>query len=173
MPISDKIEIDLRKFPADKGSYVLFFYLSADCEITAGRLGKHNFLQGYYAYSGNAFGPGGIQSRLKHHLRITNEPHWHVDWLRKEAGLFYIHFQVSRAPLECAWTQLLRAVPGTSTPVPGFGASDCVSHCPAHLVFTTTREGVYRWLHALDEHPKDEHPEDEHPEDDHPAKPAA
>jgi Uri superfamily endonuclease len=35
--------------------------------------------------------------------------------------------------VECLWSQAVAALPGTRTPVPGFGASDCTLGCRAHL----------------------------------------
>ncbi len=36
--------------------------------IQIGKLGQFKFKKGYYAYVGSAFGPGGLNSRIKHHI---------------------------------------------------------------------------------------------------------
>ena len=75
------------------------------------------------------------------HIYGPGTLHWHVDTLRRLAwvgGCVYT-LQASVANptglrLECRWSQALSSLPGVAIPVGGFGASDCRSGCPAHLV---------------------------------------
>jgi Uri superfamily endonuclease len=70
-----------------KGVYVLILYLPYRRTIQIGRLGKFNFSDGYYAYVGSAFGPGGLAARLSHHLRRSHKPRWHIDYLRRHVDI--------------------------------------------------------------------------------------
>jgi Uri superfamily endonuclease len=80
---------------------------------------------------------------MRHHLRVTDKPHWHVDWLRKMGELAFVYYKISSAPLECSWFQKFSTFTDFSMPVTGFGSSDCANGCQAHLLFTplsNTRE---------------------------------
>ncbi len=54
-----------------QGSYILILHLNRPERIAVGKLGKCSFPAGYYTYVGSALGPGGLASRLKHHLHTT------------------------------------------------------------------------------------------------------
>lgn len=131
--------------PNRPGSYALFLDLPQPMYLEVGRLGGHFFPAGVYAYLGSALGPGGLRGRIGRHLR-GGKPHWHVDWLRPvtqplAVATLSLDGGSTRAPrLECAWSRALAALPGATVPVSRFGASDCHSGCPAHLV----------WLPAFD-----------------------
>ena len=45
--------------PDDKGTYILIMGLGTMKRLEIGRLGTFDFIPGYYAYVGSAFGPGG------------------------------------------------------------------------------------------------------------------
>ncbi|MBL7161617.1 MAG: GIY-YIG nuclease family protein [Anaerolineales bacterium] len=127
-------------FPADSGSYALFLTLSSPQTLQIGRLGAGFFPPGIYIYFGSARGPGGLRARLGRHLRGGGKSHWHIDALRavtEVKGFCYITDQKDTSfttPIECLWSQALAALPDTSVPLPGFGASDCRAGCPAHLI---------------------------------------
>ncbi len=126
--------------PALPGSYALSLRLAKDSILQVGRLGQFRFSRGDYVYLGSALGPGGLRARLGRYLRGDGRLRWHIDTLRTAAQVFGFHYIISPLSLECRWNQALAAMPGSSTPVPGFGASDCRSICPAHLIFFSEGE---------------------------------
>lgn len=122
------------------GTYVLLLWLAADSTVEVGRLGTFALPAGWYAYTGSAFGLGGLRGRLKHHRKPVSKPHWHVDYLRRAAPLQAIWYAHGETNQEHDWAKALTAMPGASLPVPRFGASDCT--CPAHLIHFTGRPDV-------------------------------
>lgn len=133
-----KVDRELARLPAEPGSYMLILNLAQPAQIVAGRLGEFDFPAGEYVYTGSACGPGGLRARLGRHLR-GGAPHWHIDALRRAAEVLDYVYQVHDAhtampPLECRWLQAMLRLPGAWVPAQGFGASDCKSGCPAHLV---------------------------------------
>jgi len=132
--------------PAARGTYALYLSLASPCHLELGASGSHDFPASGYVYLGSAHGPGGLRARLGRHLRGDGRPRWHVDALRRFAGVIgavyaleppeaHLARPVNPAVLrlECAWSQALSRLPGFTVPVPGFGASDCRSGCLAHL----------------------------------------
>lgn len=91
-------------------------------------------LPGRYVYVGSAHGPGGLRARLGRHLRGDGRPHWHIDVLRAAARVEGYAYWTRDGVTECALAQALASLPGASIPLPHFGASDCRTGCPAHLV---------------------------------------
>ncbi len=122
------------------GTYILCLYLPENKTIRIGRLGDHDFKQGYYFYVGSAFGPGGIAARCGHHLRLSHEPRWHMDYLRRHCRLQYILFSTRRQQLEHRWAGKLAKDSNYSIPVTRFGASDC--RCAAHLFYCAVQEDI-------------------------------
>ena len=120
-------------FPAAPGDYVLWLALAQPAGLTIGRLGRIAFPAGAYAYAGSARGPGGLAGRLKHHLAVAAQPHWHIDYLRAVATLSQVWWLAEASPREHQWAAALACMPGAVLVVPRFGASDCT--CPAHLVY--------------------------------------
>jgi Uri superfamily endonuclease len=127
--------------PDSPGAYAIELLLSEACTVTVGQLGKFKFPPGIYIYSGSAFGPGGISARLGRHIRAKSKAcRWHIDYLReitRRRACCYIQANpgaMVEKPYECSWSQALLSLPGAAVPVQGFGASDCISTCPAHLV---------------------------------------
>jgi hypothetical protein len=51
------------------GTYVLLLRNSRMKRIRIGKLGVLLFGKGFYAYFGSMFGPGGLKSRIRRHLR--------------------------------------------------------------------------------------------------------
>ncbi len=119
--------------PQRRGTYALLLKLKPGKEIVVGRLGTFRFPEGYYAYVGSAFGPGGLAARVARHCRHHKKLFWHVDYLLAEAQVVDLYYSISEQPLECVWAGELRHMPGTRVVAPGFGASDC--RCSSHLVF--------------------------------------
>ena len=117
--------------PQGKGTYILILRLAAPAAITVGKLGTFDFAAGWYAYTGSAFGPGGLRGRLKHHLSPVKTPHWHIDYLRQHASVESVWALAGETSLEHVWAAALARWPGAAIPVPRFGASDCA--CRSHL----------------------------------------
>jgi Uri superfamily endonuclease len=123
--------------PSLPGVYILELALTEDVTLDVGRLGRACFPRGALLYTGSARGPGDLKARLGRHLkdgRITH-PHWHIDALHGVARPRAVAYLIDSHPaLECLWSQALAQLPGSCVPLLGFGASDCRSGCPAHLV---------------------------------------
>ena len=119
------------------GTYALVLQATARESIQIGRLGKLELRRGFYVYVGSAFGPGGVRARLRHHLTRATRPHWHIDYLRPATRLLEIWYSHDEAIHEHAWAEGIRRMRSASTPLPGFGSSDC--RCPSHLSFHTKR----------------------------------
>jgi Uri superfamily endonuclease len=122
------------ELPGLPGTYAVSFILSKAVKVTIGRLGRFDFQAGDYVYLGSARGPGGLRPRLGRHLRSDKAIHWHIDYLCPNLEIRAIGYLVGDDNLECAWSQSLAALRAARLPAPGFGASDCVRGCPAHLV---------------------------------------
>jgi len=122
---------DEHRLPRGAGSYLLLLRLGRAATLRVGRLGEVAFRRGWYAYIGSALGAGGLRARIGHHCRVADRPHWHIDYLRRAARLDTVWYVQDPRRWECAWAQVLAQWPGVSTPLMGFGASDC--QCPAHL----------------------------------------
>ncbi len=114
------------------GTYALLLQNEERQEIEVGALGAMTVRPGVYVYVGSAFGPGGLRARVGRHARGDGALHWHVDYLRAATALEAVWYTHDPERRECTWAAVLRALPGASVPVDGFGASDCT--CPAHLV---------------------------------------
>lgn len=98
-----------------------------------GKLGCYDFASGYYLYVGSAFGPGGLNARIKHHLQQQKPRlHWHIDYLRAYADVLEVWRVASDVRLETAWSKTLAQ--NFSIPVAGFGASD--TNSPSHLFYS-------------------------------------
>ncbi|GAB4441382.1 MAG: hypothetical protein Fur0044_37860 [Anaerolineae bacterium] len=125
---------------SETGNYVLLLHLPADETLTIGKLGTFDFPAGWYTYVGSAFGPGGLAGRLKHHLRPTERPHWHIDYLRQAAQLHEIWVSPGLTSYEREWADLLLAIPGATLLIEGFGASD--SDRETHLFYFDVRPSL-------------------------------
>lgn len=123
--------------PNSAGVYILHLHVENQHDLQIGRLGKFTFPPGEYLYIGSARGPGGIAARLGRHLRGNGRCHWHIDWLRRVAGVNGYIYLVTNENLECAWSQHLAARLQAHFPAQGFGASDCQksqNRCTSHLL---------------------------------------
>jgi Uri superfamily endonuclease len=124
------------RFPADKGSYLLWFFLPRGADLTIGKLGRHHFKRGWYLYCGSAFGAGGLRARIGHHLKPSEKKHWHVDYLKSEANIRSVWFCRGENN-EHDWSKKLSTLPGANFPVIGFGSSDC--DCRSHLIYLSRK----------------------------------
>ena len=120
----------IEPIPAGPGAYLLAIDLGQKLVLDIAALSPPPLAPGRYIYCGSAYGPGGMRARVAHHLRKDKTMRWHVDRLTS-AGRVEQVAAVSGGS-ECALMTCLRALPGVSVPVAGFGSSDCRS-CPAHL----------------------------------------
>ena len=68
---------------ARPGTYALLLRARSGGRIQIGRCGSLAVRPGWYVYVGSAFGPGGLRARLRHHCRLAERPHWHIDYLRR------------------------------------------------------------------------------------------
>ena len=117
----------------DKGTYTLLIRVEEPATVDVGALGEISFDDALYAYTGSAFGTGGL-SRIDRHARVAsgeNEArHWHVDYLLGCDASTLVAAYMTSQDAEC---EVARAVDGE--PVPRFGCSDC--SCDSHLKRTT------------------------------------
>lgn len=113
----------------DKGTYTLVISVQEPTTVRVGALGDVRFDAATYAYTGSAFGAGGMKRVERHRRTATGENdtlHWHIDYLlgTTEARLVAVYAVPDDA--ECG---ISRRIEGDT--VEGFGASDC--DCEAHL----------------------------------------
>jgi Uri superfamily endonuclease len=121
--------------PDVPGTYALLMHLEDNQRIKVGHLGEFSFLPGDYVYVGSALGSGGLRGRLGRHMRNEKKKHWHLDWFLPPAVIRGFGYETCIEQLECCWVQILMRMNGASTPVVGFGASDCAVNCAAHLIY--------------------------------------
>ncbi len=114
-----------------RGSYALVLALDSGADIPVGSLGSRFFPPGFYVYVGSAL--GGLFSRVRRHVRGGGKTHWHVDYLRRHAGVAEVWYLVSDARWECAWYRTVSTMPRAGVPVAGFGSSGC--GCASHLAY--------------------------------------
>lgn len=120
-----------RKIKKARGTYVVIAGLEIEKYIRVGKIGTFCFQPGFYAYAGSAFGPGGLMSRIMHHIRISSKPHWHMDYFRREAKICEIWLCYDQKPLEHVFADTFLAMDSCSVPAKRFGSSDC--KCISHL----------------------------------------
>ncbi|GAD52143.1 endonuclease III [Halarchaeum acidiphilum MH1-52-1] len=131
----------------DPGTYTLLVSLPASTDVTFGAAGERRLDPGWYAYTGSAFGPGGL-SRVERHRRVAagehDVRHWHVDSLtgHPETRLDAVYVTENRDH-ECA---IARALNDAAEPIPGLGASDC--DCETHVAYAPERETVAATVHG-------------------------
>ncbi|MFC7227669.1 GIY-YIG nuclease family protein [Salinirubellus salinus] len=113
-----------------RGTYTLVLELTADASVEVGALGECAFEAGHYAYTGSAFGAGGLSRVDRHRDLVTGARevrHWHVDYLLCHPATRLREVVTTEgADVECA---VARRLP--DGPVGGFGSSDC--DCESHL----------------------------------------
>ncbi|RKZ27309.1 GIY-YIG nuclease family protein [bacterium] len=131
---ADNMQIDCKEL-MDKsgGTYILILNLKNDRPAQIGKLGRLTFKAGSYGYVGSAFGPGGLISRLKHHIKLSRKPHWHIDYFRRFANPTYVWFSKKNERLEHEWAAAMYQMQHTFLPIKGFGSTDC--SCISHLFY--------------------------------------
>ncbi|MCT8136706.1 GIY-YIG nuclease family protein [Anaerobacillus sp. CMMVII] len=103
-------------------------------EITIGKLGTFSFQKGFYVYVGSA--KRNIQHRINRHIRIEKKQRWHFDYLRPFVEVLEVETFPGNEG-ECLLFQRLMKESRGSTPVKGFGSSDC--RCTSHLFYTAVQ----------------------------------
>ena len=120
---------------------------SSEQQVEVGKLGRLQLRPGFYVYVGSAFGPGGLKARIAHHMKISEKPHWHMDYLRPALVLNEIWFTYDSRHREHQWAGALARIDGGTIPFSGFGASDC--RCKSHLYFIRSKPSVRRFRDRL------------------------
>jgi Uri superfamily endonuclease len=128
-PLLQADEID--NLLPDKGAYLLIIDLTKTFDLEITTLPATLMQTGFYIYSGSARGPGGIKARLKRHFARDKRRHWHIDHLTLASTK--IGALAIADGDECNLVGQLRKSRHFSTPVSGFGASDCRT-CQSHLL---------------------------------------
>ncbi len=129
----------------NSGAYILIIRLDNTLCLPVGRLGGCVFNDGYYAYAGSAL--GGLDARLKRHLRKDKKLNWHIDFLLMQAFIIQIWYLLSEIKLECSLNAILSEMPGANQPIKGFGSSDCT--CRTHLVHFLKEPSYYDFSEVL------------------------
>ena len=133
---------------ATPGTYALLLALQAPTELQIGCLGRIQFDSPFYLYFGSAFGPGGLEARIKHHLQPARRAHWHIDYLRQAAKVLGAWHSSDTARLECTWAGAALALRSVSL-VPRFGSSDC--RCQSHLLAVNRLPSLSAFRRRLNE----------------------
>ena len=135
MPTADSYYLrPFQQMDVTGGTYTLVIELNRATSIEVGALGEHRFPAGWYAYTGSAFGTGGFARVDRHYELAAGERstrHWHVDYLLgDEVASIRGDVRTPDADIECSVAMDL-----PSSPINGFGASDC--SCSSHLAHAT------------------------------------
>lgn len=119
------------------GGYLLTLKAQRNVKMEVGRLGLLSLPAGYYVYVGSALGPGGVEARVKRHLKLYGRKagrlKWHVDWLLTSPRFTLVEALKieGEGRVECLVSRRLEAAADWT--VPGFGSSDCREGCKGHL----------------------------------------
>lgn len=125
----------MKNYPKS-GVYILKIRLEKETEITIGALGKKIFKPGYYFYAGTA--QRNLKARIDRHYSSDKKFHWHIDYFLAEAELEKDFVFELPGEGECFLAEMLKKE-GGSTPISGFGASDC--SCGSHLIYFSAAAG--------------------------------
>jgi len=137
---------------ARPGTYALILKSFSDRFIEIGKLGRLHIRPGYYVYVGSAFGPGGLEARIAHHVKISKKPHWHIDYLRPILHLNKVWYTYDSHRLEHRWAATFGGLKDTTIPMAGFGASDCI--CESHLFTLTAKPSIRSFRRRFCTHSK-------------------
>ena len=121
--------------PATPGAYLLLLEISTKQQVSYGRVKNACLTPGWYIYAGNANGSGGLKARLTRHMRNHKKPHWHIDQLTSTAQVHPVTFANAN---ECGLIQQLMITKAFSSPLSGFGSSDC-KKCESHFLQFTEK----------------------------------
>ncbi|MUV60772.1 DUF123 domain-containing protein [Halobacterium sp. CBA1126] len=124
-----------------EGTYTLLVELPVRTTVEFGARGAYDLDPGWYAYTGSAFGPGGL-GRVDRHRELAagerDARHWHVDYLlgRPESRVAAVYVTEDE-DVEC---ETARTLADAGAAVDGLGASDC--DCATHLAYAARREAL-------------------------------
>ncbi|MBS7644197.1 GIY-YIG nuclease family protein [Candidatus Bathyarchaeota archaeon] len=131
------------KFPSSQGVYTLIIHVMKAEKLSIGRLGLCNFPIGYYTYTGSALGKwaSNLRRRLTRHHHCRKKLRWHVDYLlnARSAKLVAVCYAKTNKRMECAVSAAIKMLPQVIVPIKGFGSTDCLCGCPAHLQMFTDK----------------------------------
>ncbi len=128
---------------AETGAYLLRIRLDTPLKLSLRRGAIRGVLApGTYVYAGNAYGPGGLDARVRRHIEKTKTPHWHVDHVTIQAA--EVTADLFPGGQECDLISELLASGDYTVPIPHFGSSDC-RQCPSH--FLRMKDGSPRATH--------------------------
>ena len=122
--------------PIGSGIYTLIIGINQPKRVKIGGLGYKNFDEGIYTYTGSALGKStNLHARITRHLSSKKKNHWHIDYLLDSKGVevqvvVYVN-TVNKG--ECRVTKSFEKLTIVKTPIKGFGSSDCIQKCIAHL----------------------------------------
>jgi len=137
------------------GVYTLIIHLPVDIRLKVGKLGEHQFLKGYYAYTGSALGPraSSLRKRVARHLQKKKRIFWHIDYLLTsgEPVVIAIVAGHTNMKMECEINRRLKNEVTARIPVLGFGASDCKENCGSHLLYLGEKNVEHRIASLYDE----------------------
>jgi Uri superfamily endonuclease len=118
----------------ESGTYTLLVALLEPATVEFGAAGAYDLDAGWYAYTGSAFGAGGLKRVERHRELAAGERdarHWHVDYLLGHpAASVDAVYVTGEADVEC---ETARRLADETEPVAGLGASDC--DCETHLAY--------------------------------------
>jgi sugar fermentation stimulation protein A len=114
---------------ADSGVYMLVLHLPEATSLPVAALGDVRFKRGWYVYVGSA--QRCLTRRLERHLRLRKNHHYHIDFLRQQAGWVRAFPVRGSDTAECRLAEEVRRISLGETR--HFGSSDC--RCPSHLFY--------------------------------------
>lgn len=115
----------------EPGTYALILRCFSRQVVSIGKLGNLHAENGCYVYVGSAFGSGGVRARIRHHLKISVRPHWHMDYLRPVVEIKEVWYSHAPGQMEHQWAVFFNKLKYAAIPLTGFGSSDC--GCESHL----------------------------------------
>jgi len=127
------------------GTYTLLVSLPEPATVEFGAKGAYDLDAGWYAYTGSAFGAGGLKRVDRHRELAAGERdarHWHVDYLLgHSASSVEAVYVTENEDIEC---ETARRLADVAEPVAGLGASDC--DCETHLAYAGGRDALAETL---------------------------
>jgi len=113
--------------------YLVVLRVRSAVALQIGALGRFDFDVGYYIYTGSA--RRALPARVERHFSADKRIRWHIDHLTSAGQCQPLGAIVVADPdvTECELNMMVAELLNAAAPVAGFGASDCMSRCPAHL----------------------------------------
>jgi Uri superfamily endonuclease len=119
----------------NSGAYILLLETSANVLVRIGSLGEVKIPKGQFLYVGSA--RKNLMQRIARHRRLAEQKagklHWHIDHLLLHPEIKLLAIISFPGGEECRISHQIFLQKGVTAPIPGFGATDCRSGCPAHL----------------------------------------